>query len=72
MISFSDSAADRQRFVKMADLPAFLGCYAPAYATLLANLARVAPAFVWGNGSAFEHALLEIATVTGTRASGAM
>ena len=31
MISFSDSAADRQRFVKMADLPAFLGCYAPAY-----------------------------------------
>ena len=72
LISFGDTASERRRFVQMSDLPAFLACYHLAHDHLLANLRVAWPAFVWGNGTAYEHVLLEMASVVGKRASNAL
>ena len=72
LVAFEDSLADRQRFVKLAALPAFLDCYEPVRASLLANLRLAWPAFVWGNGTAYEHVLLELALISRKQASGAL
>ena len=73
MLLFQDSAHDRARLAKLANLPAFLACYEGARPSLLANLRDAWPALVWGpNGTAYEHTLLEIANVTGSLASGAL
>ena len=72
LVSFADSLSDRQRLSQMDNLPAFLACYDLAHPSLLANLQAAWPAFVWGNGTAFEHTLLEVAAVAGKKASSAL
>lgn len=73
MVAFSDDTpAERHRFVRLAQLPAFVRCYEPALPGLLANLQAAWPALLWGSGTAYEHTLLEIANVTGTRATPAL